>query len=148
MRLSSSSGRFRLAHRSMSNIRPQNWKALPPPLPNFAHQPSTLPVLPVPPLPATLQRLKASLRPLARSPQEFASVCTKIDDLARPDGPGPILQQLLLQRKNERDHWLEEWWDDLGYLAYRDSVGSWLSLLFLRSSHSHFLGRDQCIILL
>ncbi|KAG8220958.1 acyltransferase ChoActase/COT/CPT [Butyriboletus roseoflavus] len=116
------SGSFRLAHRSMSNLRPQNWKALAPPIPNFARQPSTLPPLPLPPLPATLQRLKDSLRPLARSHQEYDSVCHKIDDFARPDGPGPILQQLLLQRKNERDNWLEEWWDDLGYLAYRDSV--------------------------
>ncbi|KAF8141592.1 acyltransferase ChoActase/COT/CPT [Boletus edulis] len=103
-------------------VRPPNWKALAPPLPNFAHQPSTLSPLPVPSLTATLQRLKDSLRPLARSTQEFASVCHKIDDFARLDGSGPILQQLLLQRKNEKDHWLEGWWDDLGYLAYRDSV--------------------------
>lgn len=111
-------------------VRPQNWKALAPPILNFAHQPSTLPQLPVPSLPATLQRLKDSLRPLARSTQEFATVCRKIDDFGRPDGPGPVLQQLLLQRKNDRDHWLEEWWDDLGYLAYRDSVSSRLSLSF------------------
>lgn len=132
----------------MSKLRPQNWKALAPPLPNLVHQPSTLPPLPVPPLPATLQRLKDSLRPLARSPQEFDSVCHKIDDFARPDGPGPILQQLLLQRKNARDHWLEEWWDDLGYLAYRDSVSSLLCLSFIPSSHIYPLGRGQCIILL
>jgi carnitine O-acetyltransferase len=128
-------------------VRPQNWKALAPPIPNFAHQPSTLPQLPVPSLPATLQRLKDSLRPLARSTQEFASVCHKIDDFARPDGPGPVLQQLLLQRKNDRDHWLEEWWDDLGYLAYRDSVSSRLSVSF-HFSYIHDLGRRQCIILL
>lgn len=110
--------------------RPPNWKALAPPLPNFVHQPATLPSLPVPPLPATLQRLRDSLRPLARSTQEFASVCHKIDDFARHDGPGPVLQQLLLQRKNEREHWLEEWWDDSAYLAYRDSVSSCFSASF------------------
>lgn len=142
----SSSG-FRAAHRFMSQLRPRNWKALAPPIPNFAHQPSTLPSLPVPPLPDTLQRLKDSLRPLARSTKEFASVCHKIDDFARLDGPGPILQQLLLQRRNETDHWLEDWWDDLGYLAYRDSVSYPLSLL-VPSSHIYPPGRSQCIILL
>lgn len=110
---------FRVAHRSMSHLRPRNWKALAPPIPNFVQQSTTLPSLPVPSLPATLQKLKDSLRPLARSTQEFASVCHKIDDFART---GPTLQQLLLQRKNETDHWLEEWWDNSAYLAYRDPV--------------------------
>ncbi|KAN0097062.1 Acyltransferase ChoActase/COT/CPT [Tylopilus felleus] len=107
----------------MSNqVRPQNWKALAPPISNFTHQSSTLPRLPLPPLEATLQRLKDSLRPLARSTEEFASVCRKIDDFGRADGPGPILQQMLLQRKNEADSWLEEWWQDCAYLGLRISV--------------------------
>lgn len=136
-----------VARRFMSHCRPQNWKALAPPVPNFANQPNSLPSLPLPSLPTTLQRLKDSLRPLARSTQEFASVCQKIDDFARTSGPGPVLQQLLLQRKNERDHWLEEWWDDLGYLTYRDSVRSPLSPLS-PSLTLRPLGRRQCIILL
>lgn len=141
------SSTLRAAHRSMSHLRPRNWKALAPPIPNFAHQPSTLPRLPVPSLSATLQALKDSLRPLARSNQEFASVCRKIDDFARSDGPGPILQRLLLQRKSETNHWLEEWWDDSGYLAYRDSVRHRRSLSF-SLSYIHPLGRGQCFILL
>ena len=108
---------------TMSNqVRPQNWKALAPPISSFTHQSSTLPRLPLPPLEATLQRLKDSLRPLARSTEEFASVCRKIDDFGRADGPGPILQQMLLQRKNEADSWLEEWWQDCAYLGLRISV--------------------------
>ena len=108
---------------TMSNqVRPQNWKALAPPIPNFNHQSSTLPRLPLPPLETTLQRLKDSLRPLARSTEEFASVCRKIDDFGRADGPGPILQQILLQRKNEADSWLEEWWDDFAFLGWRSCV--------------------------
>ncbi|KAG9313003.1 acyltransferase ChoActase/COT/CPT [Chiua virens] len=114
--------RVRFTVRSMSHLRASDWKTFAPPIPNFAHQSSSLPSLPVPALSATLQRLKDSLRPLARSTQEFASVSNKIDDFARLDGPGPTLQQLLLKRKNETDHWLEEWWDDLAYLSYRDSV--------------------------
>lgn len=122
----------------MSHLRPRNWKALAPPIPNFAHQSSSLPSLPVPSLPATLLRLKDSLRPLARSTQEFASVCHKIDDFTRSEGPA--LHQLLLQRKNETGHWLEEWWDDLAYLAYRDTV-SYPLTLHLSLSHFHPPGR-------
>ena len=34
------------------------------------------------------------------------------------------LQDRLQKRSEEpgRVHWLEEWWDDLAYLGYRDSV--------------------------
>ena len=116
--------------------RPQNWKALAPPIPNFTHQSSTLPRLPLPPLEATLQRLKDSLRPLARSTEEFTSVCRKIDDFGRSDGPGHILQQALLLRRSEKDNWLEEWWDDSWYLACRDSVSSRCSLPFFFLLHS------------
>ncbi|KAN0097060.1 Acyltransferase ChoActase/COT/CPT [Tylopilus felleus] len=112
----------------MSNqVRPQNWKALAPPIPNFAHQSSTLPRLPLPPLEVTLQRLKDSLRPLARSTEEFASVCRKIDDFGRADGPGPVLQQMLLQRKNEADSWLEELWDDFAFLGSRSCLPYYMS---------------------
>ncbi|KAF9218968.1 acyltransferase ChoActase/COT/CPT [Gyrodon lividus] len=102
--------------------RPPNWKSLSPPIPNFAHQSTSLPPLPLPQLPTTLQKLKESLRPLSRSTVEFASACQKIDVFGKEGGVGSILQEGLEQRKKERDHWLEEWWDDLGYLAYRDSV--------------------------
>jgi hypothetical protein len=104
--------------------RPPNWKSLAAPIINFAHQPTSLPVLPVQPLPATLQRLKESLRPLARSSDEFASTCQKIDEFGQKGGVGSVLQEKLKQRKEETNHWLEEWWDDLAYLSYRDSVGS------------------------
>ena len=108
---------------TMSNkVRPQNWKALAPPIPNFAHQSSTLPRLPLPPLETTLQRLKGSLRPLARSTEEFDSICRKIDDFGCAGGPGPVLQQILIQRKNEADSWLEELWDDFAFLSARSCV--------------------------
>ncbi|KAF9240718.1 acyltransferase ChoActase/COT/CPT [Melanogaster broomeanus] len=112
-----------MSHSSfVPTTRPPGWKSLAPPIPNFAHQSTSLPALPVPPLPDTLQRLKKSLRPLARSQDEFASTCQKIDEFGKEGGVGWVLQEKLEQRKTERDHWLEEWWDDLGYLAYRDSV--------------------------
>ncbi|KAH7890779.1 acyltransferase ChoActase/COT/CPT [Phlebopus sp. FC_14] len=106
----------------LPSARPANWKSLAPAIPNVVHQPTSLPRLPVPALAATLDRLKASLSPLARTPEEYAATCAKIDQFASDRGVGRALQAKLEERKNHTDHWLEQWWDDLGYLAYRDSV--------------------------
>jgi carnitine O-acetyltransferase len=120
-----------LSHRYLSllcpmstlSTRPLNWKAAAPaPLPGtitFAAQPS-LPKLPVPELPVTLTRLKEALKPLAKSEAEYATTVAKIDAFGR--GVGNELQNRLLKRSAESKHWLEEWWDDLAYLGYRDSV--------------------------
>jgi len=106
-----------------TSTRPQNWKAsAPDPLPNtstFAAQPS-LPKLPVPDLPATLTRLKEALKPLAKTEAEYATALTKIDAFGL--GRGKVLQKRLLDRDAGRKHWLEEWWDDIAYLGYRESV--------------------------
>lgn len=104
--------------------RPANWKELAPaphPGPTFAAQ-SSLPKLPVPELPETLAKLKESLRPIARDENEWEKISRRIDKFGH--GPGPKLQEMLLQRARERQHWLEEWWDDLAYLGYRDSVST------------------------
>ncbi|CAE6398369.1 unnamed protein product [Rhizoctonia solani] len=116
--------------RAASNmvVRPSDWKSrAPAPLPNtktFAGE-AALPSLPVPDLDASLDRLKVTLRPLARSHEELKAAESKIEEL-RTAGLGKKLQERLLQRKEEKDKigssWLEEWWDDAAYLTYRDSV--------------------------
>ena len=108
-----------------STTRPANWKTLaPPPLPGptFAAQ-STLPRLPVPPLAETVGKLKESLKPVAWSEQEYADAVKAVDQFASSDYARE-LQRRLQQRSEEpgRPHWLEEWWDDIAYLGYRDSV--------------------------
>lgn len=113
-----------ISRRTMtSNLRrPANWKELAPaplPGPTFAAQ-ASLPKLPVPELPETLAKLKESLRPMAKDEAEWEKVSRRIDEFGQV--PGPTLQQMLLQRAQEKPHWLEEWWDDLAYLSYRDSV--------------------------
>ncbi|KDN40911.1 hypothetical protein RSAG8_07779, partial [Rhizoctonia solani AG-8 WAC10335] len=122
--------RLSLSLRSASTMvtRPADWKSrAPAPLPNtktFAGE-ATLPSLPVPDLDASLDRLKNTLRPLARSPEELKAAESKIEEL-RSTGIGKTLQERLLQRKEEKDKigssWLEEWWDDAAYLTYRDPV--------------------------
>ncbi|KDQ61402.1 hypothetical protein JAAARDRAFT_123269 [Jaapia argillacea MUCL 33604] len=105
------------------STRPANWKYLAPHPPKgtvmFAGQ-EGLPKLPVPELPATFSRLKESLKPLARSDEELETAVKKIDEFAH--GQASVLQSRLLQKKDETVHWMEDWWDDLAYMGYRDSV--------------------------
>jgi carnitine O-acetyltransferase len=108
-------------------IRPLHWKARAPfpPVGNVTYaQQDALPTLPVPTLQGTLQKLRASLGPLARSEDEYRASLKKIDAFAV--GAGPALQRRLETRSAEpgREHWLEEWWDDLAYMGYRQSVSS------------------------
>jgi carnitine O-acetyltransferase len=101
---------------------PANWKAKAPlslPGPTFAAQ-ARLPKLPVPELEQSLKKLKASLKPIAHSAEEYDAATAEVDNFAK--GLGPKLQERLLKRHDESDHWLEEWWDNDAYLAYRDSV--------------------------
>jgi len=131
-----------------TSTRPQNWKAsAPEPLPNtstFAAQ-ASLPKLPVPDLPATLTRLKDALKPLAKTEAEYAAALTKIDEFEL--GRGKVLQKRLLERDAGRKHWLEDWWDDIAYLGYRESVCTPL----FHSAYTlltNTTGRRECILLL
>jgi carnitine O-acetyltransferase len=103
--------------------RPTDWKSAAPSSPpgttTFAAQ-STLPRLPVLPLVPTLERLKATLVPIAHTPAELVEAYRNIDAFA--NGIGPELQRRLEARALYKPHWLEEWWDDGAYLSYRDSV--------------------------
>ncbi|KAF7356361.1 Carnitine acetyl transferase [Mycena venus] len=107
----------------MSVSQPVDWKAAAPePLPGtktFAGQ-ASLPLLPVLELQTTLTRLKESLKPLAWSEEELAAAEAKIAEFGT--SKGPELHQRLLERSKHHKHWLEEWWDNTGYLGYRDSV--------------------------
>ncbi|KAA1469045.1 carnitine acetyl transferase [Dentipellis sp. KUC8613] len=109
--------------------RPTSWKSgapLPTAGTTFAAQPA-LPPLPVPALRATLARLAASLRPLARDEAEYAAAAGKVERFGQSGGVGERLQARLESRREEamrsgESSWLERWWDDLAYLGYRDSV--------------------------
>jgi carnitine O-acetyltransferase len=109
--------------RQMST-RPSFWKSAAPSPPKtattFAAQHS-LPRLPVAPLAPSLVKLKESLRPLAWSDTEYAAAEKKIDQFANSPQAAE-LHARLVKRAAETSHWLEQWWDDLAYLGYRDSV--------------------------
>ncbi|KII85857.1 hypothetical protein PLICRDRAFT_56334 [Plicaturopsis crispa FD-325 SS-3] len=112
------------------------WKALapapPPGTTTFAAQ-STLQPLPVPTLEDTIMRLNESLKPLARNEDELKTAHAKI--IAFAQGPAEDLQRRLLERAASTPHWLEEWWDDTGYLGYRESVVVNVSYYYGFSAH-------------
>lgn len=123
---------------TVSNLhKPKDWKSRAPaplPGPTFAAQ-ATLPKLPVPELSDTIAKLKESLRPIAWSGEEYAEAVKKIDEFAST--LGPELQKRLVKRREETDHWFEEWWDELAYMAYRDSVSSFPASV--HSSRQNFI---------
>ena len=138
--------------RSLSIMtRPPNWKARAPFPPagnvTYAEQES-LPTLPVPTLQSTLQKLKVSLKPLAKSGEEYNTALKRIDAFAA--GAGPTLQKRLEARAAEpgREHWLEEWWDELAYMGYRDSVSLSTAIGIRSPPLSPFIGRNQRLVLL
>ena len=128
--------------------RPANWKSLAPPPrpgPTFAGQ-AALPRLPVPTLAETASKLKDSLRPIAWSAKEYDDAARAVDAFAQSDFARE-LHSRLVKRSEEpgRLHWLEEWWDDLGYMGYRDSVSAFRRLTKRCSLRA---GSDQCVLLL
>ncbi|KAJ7622901.1 acyltransferase ChoActase/COT/CPT [Mycena polygramma] len=124
----------------MSVSQPPDWKAVAPePLAGtktFAAQ-ASLPLLPIPELKTTLTRLTDSLKPLAWSEAEMAAAEAKIAEFGARTGPE--LHQRLLERSKHRKHWLEEWWDNTGYLGYRDSVVVNVSYYYGFDSHPSHL---------
>jgi carnitine O-acetyltransferase len=107
---------------SSPSIRRADWKSLASfslPGQTFAGQPH-LPKLPVPDLVQSLERLKQSLKPIAWSDSEYEAAVAKVNRFGA--GIAPELQQRLLKRREQTEHWLEEWLDRDSYLEYRDSI--------------------------
>lgn len=85
-----------------------------------------LPILPVPPLEQTLEKLKVSATPFALSPEEFHEFCALIDDFGKPHNVGPKLHSLLSLKAQNTSNWLShDWWVSKAYLEGRDSVMIW-----------------------
>ncbi|KAH8832947.1 acyltransferase ChoActase/COT/CPT [Flagelloscypha sp. PMI_526] len=144
LHLSSAKARSLMPLSTLSNAsRPANWKNVAPspltPGLTFSAQ-DKLPRLPVPDLQPTLDQLKETLRPIAHTQTELDAVFKKIDEFGVNDGPG--LQEKLKQRASETDHWLEAWWDDLGYMGYRDSVVINVSYYYGFEAQPSHLGQD------
>ncbi|KAJ1724634.1 Carnitine O-acetyltransferase mitochondrial [Coemansia erecta] len=88
---------------------------------------STLPKLPVPPLETTLAKYARSLEPLL-SADALATSKRIIAEFGHSD-QGKELQRRLEERAADPEcaNWLEEWWNDLSYMGYRDPVIPYVS---------------------
>ncbi|KAI7834942.1 acyltransferase ChoActase/COT/CPT [Kickxella alabastrina] len=92
----------------------------------FAHQLS-LPRLPVPPLLQTLSKYAQSLEPLL-SPDDLSKSKRIISEFARSRQADELQSRLEARAADpECANWLEEWWDELSYMACRQPVIPYVS---------------------
>ncbi|KAJ2001141.1 Carnitine O-acetyltransferase mitochondrial [Coemansia thaxteri] len=89
-----------------------------------------LPKLPVPALSETLPKYLRSVEPLL-SKEEFGRTKAAVEEFAQ-SAQGQELQRRLEARRSEagRANWLEEWWNDLSYMGYRDPVVPYVSYFY------------------
>jgi carnitine O-acetyltransferase len=96
--------------------------------PLYRHQ-QQLPRLPVPTLEETIERFLPTALPLAENEEEALSLhkaCREFIEEAKP------LQERLLRRQAEMkdSSWLQQWWNTLGYLQFRDPIVVYVSYFF------------------
>lgn len=83
---------------------------------------ASLPQLPVPPLPSTLAKYLESVQPHL-TPAEFSKTQSAVTKFL--ESPlAKTLQGRLQERATQpgTKSWLADWWNDVAYMAYRDSV--------------------------
>lgn len=77
---------------------------------------SALPKLPVPTLEETLTRYLASVKPMVPASQ-FAKTQEAVHQFAA-SAQAQDLQRRLIERRNETDSWLIDWWNDYAYFRW------------------------------
>ncbi|KAJ2437950.1 Carnitine O-acetyltransferase mitochondrial, partial [Coemansia sp. RSA 2424] len=89
-----------------------------------------LPKLPVPALSETLPKYLRTIEPLLS--KEAHAHSTRIVQEFAQSAQGQELQRRLEARAGEpgRVNWLEEWWNDLSYMGYRDPVVPYVSYFY------------------
>jgi hypothetical protein len=99
--------------------------------PMLRHQ-AQLPSLPVPDLAHTADLYLQSVAPLL-TPAQLATTRAVVADFVRPGGLGETLTARLRARaaRLAPQSWLLEWWNELAYFGYRDSVVLNVSYFFL-----------------
>lgn len=106
----------------------------------FKYQDS-LPRLPVPTLEETLPKYLETIKPLL-TPEEY--VKTEAIVKAFPKKEGPKLQDLLLQRAKAAKHsWLEDWWNNLAYLEYRDPICIWVNYCYVLQDENYLINGQK-----
>ncbi|KAG2183480.1 hypothetical protein INT43_006486 [Umbelopsis isabellina] len=90
-----------------------------------------LPKLPVPPLAATMNKYLQSVRPLLDD-ADYEKTVKAVQEFQSKGGLGEKLQERLVARANDPNiiNWMEDWWLDQAYMAYRDPVVIYVSYFF------------------
>ena len=97
-----------------------------------------LPRLPVPELAHTTALYLKSVEPLL-TPTQLANTRNIVADFAKAGGLGEELTRRLRERaKAAPRSWLIEWWNELAYFGYRDSVVINVSYFFLFKDDPRF----------
>ncbi|KAJ1741115.1 Carnitine O-acetyltransferase mitochondrial [Coemansia sp. RSA 1086] len=92
----------------------------------FARQ-KQLPKLPVPDLQHTLAKYIESLEPILTK-EEFSQAKRKVEEFGQSKQAHELQQRLKARAAEpERASWLEEWWNELSYMGYRDPVIPYVS---------------------
>ena len=85
-----------------------------------------LPKLPIPALNQTMDRLKVSVKPFAKSSEELSKLYQIIDEFSKSEGTGTKVHSLLEHKSQRTDNWLsQDWWVDKAYLEGRLPVMIW-----------------------
>ncbi|THH31476.1 hypothetical protein EUX98_g2726 [Antrodiella citrinella] len=103
------------------NDVPPGYVADPSQGPMLAYE-ASLPRLPVPSLASTAAKYLESVQPHL-TPAEFSTTTNVVQTFLRSD-QAKVLQKRLEARAGEPGmaSWLSEWWNDVAYMGYRDSV--------------------------
>ncbi|CAG9854536.1 unnamed protein product [Phyllotreta striolata] len=80
-----------------------------------------LPSLPVPTLTQTIDKYIKTVTPFLTE-SELKNTSRLLNEFSSAGGLGEKLQKLLVERAQNRENWLEEWWLNTSYLEYRDPV--------------------------
>ncbi|XP_067133125.1 carnitine O-acetyltransferase-like [Centruroides vittatus] len=88
--------------------------------PMTEHQ-KDLPRQPVPPLKPSLNKYLKSVKPLLTQ-DEFRKTQKLVNEFALPGGVGEKLHSILIERYNELDNWIEDWWLELDFLKNRSPL--------------------------
>ncbi|XP_018300736.1 LOW QUALITY PROTEIN: carnitine O-acetyltransferase-like [Mycetomoellerius zeteki] len=83
---------------------------------NLNQQP--IPKQPVPDLKQTMERYLRSLKPLLTD-NEYKNTEKIVGEFISHTGAGPRLHAKLLERYQNTDNWMKEWWLEVAYLGYR-----------------------------
>ncbi|KAI8868308.1 acyltransferase ChoActase/COT/CPT [Ramicandelaber brevisporus] len=90
-----------------------------------------LPKLPVPTLQETMSKYLQTVKPHLNA-AEYAATEAAVTDFIKPGGVGEELQARLQAKAANpaTDNWLEDWWNEIAYDAYRDPVVIYVSYFY------------------